>query len=298
MLPNAKCLCLHSPTLLVKKMAPPPRSPRVPLGGDQVGKLCAALEDAFTLDQLRQLMVMGLDGNLRLNLDAVVPVAGRNLHDICNDLVLWALRDERVGLHGLLDAALRTNPANPLLLALQSEWAGVTFTAPACPYPGMKPFTASERGRFYGRDAEIQAAVDWLRRRRFLAVIGSSGSGKSSLLAAGILPALETSHYFAGMPWDVHTMRPGATPFTTLAALLDLAVPRTVDRTARRRRWRRRCRTARRVHACCWWWTSTRSCSRPLRPPSAIALSVRCFSSWRCRTSTWSSPPAPTSMPT
>ncbi len=126
--------------------------PPVPLGGDQVGKLCAALEDAFTLDQLRQLMVMGLDGNLRLNLDAVVPVAGRNLHDICNDLVLWALRDERVGLHGLLDAALRTNPANPLLLALQTEWAGVTFTAPPCPYPGMKPFTAAERGRFYGRD--------------------------------------------------------------------------------------------------------------------------------------------------
>ena len=199
----------------------PPRPP-VPLGGDQVGKLCAALEDAFTLDQLRQLMVMGLDGNLRLNLDAVVPVAGRNLHDICNDLVLWALRDERVGLHGLLDAALRTNPSNPPLLDLQTEWAGVTFTAPPCPYPGMKPFTAAERGRFYGRAAEIQGAVDRLRRRRFLAVIGSSGSGKSSLLAAGILPALETSHYFAGMPWAVHTMRPGAAPFTALTTLLDL----------------------------------------------------------------------------
>ena len=54
----------------------------------------------------------------------------------------------------------------------------------------MKPFTAAEQGRFYGRKAEIDQAVDRLRRHPFLAVIGPSGSGKSSLLAAGILPAL------------------------------------------------------------------------------------------------------------
>ena len=165
-----------------------------------------------------------------------MPVTGRNLHDICHDLVLWALRDERVGLHGLLAAALRTNPTNPLLLDLQKEWVGVTFTAPACPYPGMKPFTAAERGRFYGREAEIQQAVERLRRHPFLAIIGSSGSGKSSLLAAGILPALEKSHYFADKRWVVRTMRPGAKPYDTLAALLNgcTATPRQLHQPVRK----------------------------------------------------------------
>ena len=166
----------------------------------------------------------GARRDVSVSLDAVVPVQGRNLHDICHDLVLWSLRDERVGLHGLLAAALRRNPTNPQLRSSCSrEWAGVTFTAPACPYPGMKPFTAAEQGRFYGREAEIQQAVDRLRRHPFLAIIGPSGSGKSSLLAAGILPALEKSHYFADKRWVVRTMRPGATPYDTLAALLDCA---------------------------------------------------------------------------
>ena len=203
--------------------SPPQRA--VVLGGDQVGRLCAALEDAFTLDQLRQLLVTGLEGNLSLSLDAIVPVQNRNLHDICYDLVRWSLRDERVGLQGLLAAAVRTNPGNPQLQKLHQEWAGVTFTAPPCPYPGMKPFATADRGRFYGRTAEIQGAVDRLRRDAFLAVIGPSGSGKSSLLAAGILPALEQSHYFADKPLVVRTMRPGATPCDTLAALLDPVVP-------------------------------------------------------------------------
>ena len=91
----------------------PPQS-AVVLGGDQVGRLCAALQDAFTRDQLRQLLVTGLEGNLTL--DAIVPVQNRNLHDICYDLVRWSLRDERVGLQGLLAAAVRTNPGNPKLL--------------------------------------------------------------------------------------------------------------------------------------------------------------------------------------
>ena len=194
----------------------------VALGGDQIGRLAAALEDAFTLDQLHQLLVMGLPGGLSLNLEAVVPVAGRTVHDICHDLVLWALQDARVGLEGLLAGALALNPTNPQLLGLQKDWAGVTFTLPACPYPGMKPFTAADQGRFYGRDAEIAEAVDRLRRFPFLAIIGSSGSGKSSLLAAGILPALARSDYFADKRWTVRSMRPGAAPYDTLAALVGL----------------------------------------------------------------------------
>ena len=77
-----------------------------------------------------------------------------------------------------------------------------------------------EQRRFYGRSSEIQQAVERLRQHNFLAVIGPSGSGKSSLLAAGILPALEKSHYFAGTHWITQIIRPGTKPYDTLAAIL------------------------------------------------------------------------------
>lgn len=201
---------------------------RVPLGGDQVGRLAAALEDAFTLNQLRQLMVMGLEDNLSLTLDAVVPVAGRNLHDICHDLVLWSLADDRVGLHGLLDAALRTNATIPCCWSCKRRGRASSSQGRPAPTPGMKPLTAAERGRFYRHAVESSRRWSGCGRDPFLAVIGSSGSGKSSLLAAGILPALEKSHYFADKQWVVRTMRPGAAPYTTLAALLNLR-QRTLD---------------------------------------------------------------------
>ncbi|MFN8470369.1 MAG: effector-associated domain EAD1-containing protein, partial [Caldilineaceae bacterium] len=139
-------------------------SRKVALGGDQIGRLAVALEDAYTLDQLRQLLMMGLPRGLSIQLDTVVPVDGRTVHDVCHDLVVWSLQDERVGLQGLLAAAVGLNPTNPQLRDLQKDWAGITFTAPACPYPGMKPFTTADQGRFYGRDAEIEQAVDRLRR--------------------------------------------------------------------------------------------------------------------------------------
>jgi hypothetical protein len=116
-------------------------SPRtVALGGDQIGRLAAAVDDAFTLDELRQLLVTGLPGNLSLSLDTVVPVAERNLHDICHDLVLWSLQDERVGLQGLLAAALSMNPGNPQLADLQKDWAGVTEDPG---YPRLKRYRPS-----------------------------------------------------------------------------------------------------------------------------------------------------------
>ena len=199
--------------------------PTIQLTSQHRERLCEALEHAFSLDELRQVVSFGGGDGPSVTLDTVVPVAGRNVHDICHDLVLWALHDPGMGLQGLLAAALHVNATNPELLALQQEWEGATFTAPVCPYPGMKPFTADERARFYGREAEIKQAVERLRRHPFLAIIGSSGSGKSSLLAAGILPALEKSHYFAEKSWVVRTMRPGAKPYDTFAALLNEAAP-------------------------------------------------------------------------
>ena len=60
----------------------------------------------------------------------------------------------------------------------------------ACPYRGLQPFGVEDEDEFFGRDADIGAALARIARSGFLAVSGASGSGKSSLVRAGLVPAL------------------------------------------------------------------------------------------------------------
>ncbi|MGN9842436.1 nSTAND1 domain-containing NTPase [Nonomuraea sp. H19] len=59
----------------------------------------------------------------------------------------------------------------------------------AGPYPGLAPYDTHDRGRFFGRERLVEDLHELLRRHRFAAVFGPSGSGKSSLLRAGLVPA-------------------------------------------------------------------------------------------------------------
>jgi DNA-binding SARP family transcriptional activator/outer membrane protein assembly factor BamB len=59
-----------------------------------------------------------------------------------------------------------------------------------CPYRGLQPFGTEDAGEFFGRDGDVSAALARLSSSPFLAISGASGSGKSSLLLAGIVPAL------------------------------------------------------------------------------------------------------------
>ncbi len=93
-------------------------------------------------------------------------------------------------------------------------------TPPPCPYPGMLPFRERDAARFFGRGAEVAEMVERLRLHRFLAVIGPSGTGKSSLVLAGLIPALRSSGLFGSGEWQIVTIRPGAAPTDTL----DLAI--------------------------------------------------------------------------
>ncbi|GGI47381.1 DNA-binding SARP family transcriptional activator [Agromyces flavus] len=63
--------------------------------------------------------------------------------------------------------------------------------SPACPYHGLHPFGVEDADDFFGRDADIAAALARLARAPFLAISGASGSGKSSLVRAGVVPALQ-----------------------------------------------------------------------------------------------------------
>lgn len=94
------------------------------------------------------------------------------------------------------------------------------ITKPPCPYPGMIPFSEADQDRFFGRDQEIDELVERLRSHPFVTVIGPSGSGKSSLVFAGLIPKLRQSSLFGAGNWLVRSMRPGATPLQTLEAVL------------------------------------------------------------------------------
>lgn len=88
-----------------------------------------------------------------------------------------------------------------------------------CPYPGMRPFFAWETSHFYGRSKEIEHLRQVIRYQHLIVVIGSSGSGKSSMITAGLLPKLADRE--AGT-WLIHQMRPGTTPLLSLQRLLSI----------------------------------------------------------------------------
>lgn len=90
------------------------------------------------------------------------------------------------------------------------------------PYPGLRPFRADEIHLYFGRDEQRAELLRRLREARFLAVIGGSGSGKSSLVRAGLLPGLHGG--FMGdsaAAWRIADLRPGRDPIGNLVAALD-----------------------------------------------------------------------------
>lgn len=100
---------------------------------------------------------------------------------------------------------------------------------PENPYPGLRPFRRDETHLFFGRDEQTDHLLDRLAETRFIAVTGLSGSGKSSLVQAGLLPNLEFGYLTdAGANWGILTMRPGISPIQNLAqAMLDADLIRT-----------------------------------------------------------------------
>ena len=90
------------------------------------------------------------------------------------------------------------------------------------PYPGLRPFERSQAALFFGREQQTGELLQHLNQHRFVGVVGLSGSGKSSLVRAGLVPALERGFLpAAGSRWRIAVMRPGSHPLQALAAALD-----------------------------------------------------------------------------
>jgi WD40 repeat protein/serine/threonine protein kinase/DNA-binding XRE family transcriptional regulator len=116
------------------------------------------------------------------------------------------------------------------------------------PYKGLRPFTEADAGDFFGRETLIQELLARLAQAndpsagpgqdlaRFLAVVGPSGSGKSSVVRAGLIPALRRGGLPGSEHWFVAEMLPGQHPFAELeTALQRIAINPPPDLPARLR---------------------------------------------------------------
>ncbi|MFI8070928.1 helix-turn-helix domain-containing protein [Streptomyces sp. NPDC086033] len=94
------------------------------------------------------------------------------------------------------------------------------------PYRGLARFETGDSDLFFGREQLTADLVDLLRRRRFAAVFGPSGSGKSSLLRAGLIPVLRHVQGPGPRPAAIRILTPGERPARNHAPLLTPAIAR------------------------------------------------------------------------
>ncbi len=89
------------------------------------------------------------------------------------------------------------------------------------PFPGLRPFGTQESHLFFGREGQSDEVVELLAKNNFAAVIGASGSGKSSLMQCGILPVL-FGGFIDGINSSWHNVisRPGSNPIDNLSDAL------------------------------------------------------------------------------
>jgi DNA-binding SARP family transcriptional activator/WD40 repeat protein len=95
-----------------------------------------------------------------------------------------------------------------------------------CPYKGLARFETTDAEFYFGREQILARGVARLVEGRFLALVGASGSGKSSLLRAGVLHALEAGAVPGSDRWSYELVRPGSHPLEVLHEAIDGDVPR------------------------------------------------------------------------
>ena len=145
------------------------------------------------------------------------------------------------------DAAARHADADELLADLRAAVVGSTTKVAAAPtlvprnpYKGLRPFSEADAADFFGREATVAHLLSRLREQgpgaRFLVIVGPSGSGKSSVARAGLVPALRADALPGSKRWFIVELVPGERPFDTLATALRAVAAGVPDDLARRLR--------------------------------------------------------------
>jgi DNA-binding SARP family transcriptional activator/WD40 repeat protein len=132
------------------------------------------------------------------------------------------VRPELLALDGVFARATATDPADryPDIVAFARSFLRAvgrptvpTRRSIANPYKGLQAFTAADAGEFFGRDDAVAELTGRLAEERFITVVGASGSGKSSVVRAGLVPRLRAGAVPGSERWFVTTMTPGRDPF-------------------------------------------------------------------------------------
>jgi hypothetical protein len=164
-------------------------------------KLRQAIVDSFNESELQTLCF-----DLKIDYEALPP--GSKL-DKAREMIALCLRQQRI--EELISLCESARP--------RVDWRGVMATAvsdESPPFMGLKFFDADHADLFFGRETLTAELTDHLQTSSFLAVVGASGSGKSSLVRAGLVPALQKAQ--PGL--KVHIFTPTDHPLEALATTL------------------------------------------------------------------------------
>jgi WD40 repeat protein/class 3 adenylate cyclase len=144
---------------------------------------------------------------------------------LLSEAVGTLVRDDLPGgwdLAELGEHALRglTRPERVLALVQSGATLGrdATVVARSCPYMGLLPFRTEDGRLFFGRDDVVATMLGRLAHDRFVAVVGASGSGKSSLLRAGLVARLQRGEAANRELWVSVVCTPTSRPLAELAA--------------------------------------------------------------------------------
>ena len=161
-----------------------------------------------------------MDGSLP-SLDALRPELPPALGDVIARATAFSPEERFESVDGFLAAFTAAAGATPVTEA---------YTPAENPYKGLQAFGETDAEDFYGRESLVAELLDALGDHRLVAVVGPSGIGKSSVVKAGLVPALRRGALPGSDRWVISDMFPGSYPFEELsAALLRVAVERPDD---------------------------------------------------------------------
>ena len=119
--------------------------------------------------------------------------------------------------------------AAPVVLApFQSERLAAEVSQQH-PYPGLGAFEDAQRAVFFGRRQLVTTAIDLLWTNHFAAILGISGSGKSSVAKAGVLPQLKENVLPNSEHWQYASFVPGVNPLRSLAEVIWASEPEQIE---------------------------------------------------------------------
>ena len=177
--------------------------------GDWAREELAVAQDLAAKDRTFRLFMVLLPGAPELSDPGLAFLRTRTWVDLRSGIV------DRSGLQDLVSAITGTPRAREAPVA----------TPEICPYRGLEAFEEEHAEFFFGRDRDLAMVLEKLKAGRFLAVLGPSGSGKSSLLRAGLVSALRRGALPGSQGWTIQVVTPGSRPLTTLAAKLTRLFP-------------------------------------------------------------------------